>query len=341
MASAGRLSPRHFFGRTVEFFDALPLVIASYLSFGVLHRRVRLVMGRFRGADETPFRVFHHLALAEELGASGPRASGPEVIRHPRSELLGPFPPQLAASGWFQEAPESLREARDLLLAGAAGRAASIAKAEDPTRLVDLFTWAVALRLWAHQHEAAEESAHALGEVLDDPAPARRLLAWVETRRAEESRGPAREEAAARALMHLDLFGPALHRTPAWSVLPVHLALLRRSWLRMEWAIFDARRRLRAAAERHPESAFVHLGRAHLAAAYGDVRQAADHLTHALYHGRGDPYFAAPILCLRGIEALRPRLVVEAKARLSGTPKIDTREGGALESGPSQRGPIP
>lgn len=324
----------------MEFFDALPLVIASYLSFGVVHRRVRLVLGRVRGAEEAPLRVFHHRALAEELGAGGPRAGGAPLIQEPRSVVLGPLPPHLAASGWFLEAPEHLREARDLLLAGAAEQAASVGGAENPTALVDLFTWSVALRIWAHQLEAAEEMAHALAGVLGDPLPARRLLAWVEARRAEESRGPAREEAAARALMHLDLLGPSLHDTPAWSVLPAHLALLRRSWLRLEWVLFDARRRLETAARRHPESAFVHLGRAHLAAALGDLRQAADHLTRALYHGRGDPYFAAPILCLRGIETLRPGLAAEALARFSEAPKIDTREGGVLESGPSHRGPI-
>lgn len=324
----------------MEFFDALPLVLASYLSFGVVQRRVRLALGRIRGAEDAPFRIYHHRALAEELGGLGPEASGGRVIHPPRSAKLGPFPPALAESGWFRENPLSLRESRDLLLAGAAAQAAVIGRNEDPALLSDLFAWSIAVRVWADQLEAAEEMAHALAEVQEDPAPARRLLAWVEARRAEESGGSQREEAAARALMHLDLLGPSLHASAAWSVLPAHLALLRRSWLRLEWALFDARRRLSLAAEKHPESAFVHLGRAHLAAALGDLRQAADHLTRALYHGRGDPHFAAPILCLKGIEALRPSLAAEAMARMDETPKIDTREGGALESGPPQRGPI-
>jgi hypothetical protein len=325
----------------VEFFDALPLVLGSYLTFGAVSRRVRLFLGKVRGAQAPAFRVFHHRALAEELGRAASAETGPLVIRPPHSKRLGPFPPAWARSGWFLESPPSLREARDLLLAGAAEQAALLARSEDPERMEELFTWAVLVRIWADQLEAGEEVARALGEVAEDPALARRLLAWIEARRAEEDRGPGGDEAAARALMHLDLVGDALFETPAWAAFPVHLALLRRSWLRLEWDLFDAGRRLKAAAAKHRESAIVHLLRAHRAAALGDVNQAADHLARALYHGRHDPYFAAPVLCLDGLEALRPALFAEARALLDEAPKIDTREAGVLESGPSHRGPIP
>lgn len=323
----------------MEFFDALPLVLGSYLTFGAVSRRIRLFLGKVRGAQEPAFRVFHHRALAEELGGSASEEGGPLVIRPPHSKRLGPFPPAWARSEWFHESPPSLREARDLLLAGAAEQAALLAR-EEPERMEELFTWAVLVRIWADQLEAGEEVARALGEVAEDPALARRLLAWVEARRAEEDRGPTGDEAAARALMHLDLLGDAVLETPAWAALPVHLALLRRSWLRLEWDLFDAGRRLKAAEGKHGESAIVHLLRAHRAAALGDVNHAADHLARALYHGRHDPYFAAPVLCLEGLEALRPALFAEARAILEEAPKIDTREAGALESGPSHRGPI-
>lgn len=325
----------------MDFFDALPLVLGSYLTFGAVHRRVQLLLGRVRGAEEAAFRVFPHRALAEELAGPGPEAGGRRLIQAPRSEWLGPFPTAWEESGWFREHPERLREARDLLLAGAAERAAVQSREEDPRLRVHLFTWSVCLRIWAHQLDAAEEMAHALAESLDDPAPARRLLAWVEARRAESLRGVEGADAAARALAHLDLLGAAVHETPGWSALPVHLSLLRRSWTRWEWVLFDARRRLEASASRHPESPYVHLARGHLAAARGDVRLAADHLARALYHGRGEAHFAAPILSLKGIEALRPGLAAEARARFSEAPKIDTPEDGALESGPSQRDPIP
>lgn len=329
------------FGLTVEFFDALPLVLASYLTFGAVQRRLRLLLGRRRGADDPGLRHFPHRALADELAGPGPAGSGRLLIQPPHSEALGPFPPAWARSGWFREQPERLRAARDLLLAGAAEQAARLARPEEHADLVHLFTWSVIVRIWAHQLDAAEEMAHALAEVLEDPAPARRLFAWVEARRAESLPGEAGEEAAARAIRHLDLLGPSLHETPAWSVLPAHLVLLRRSWMRLEWVNFDARRRLKTAVARHPRSAFVHLVRGHFAVAQGEVAQAADHLARALYHGRGAPHFAEAILALRGIEALRPGLVEEARARIPEAAKIDTREAAPLESAASQRGPIP
>jgi len=333
--------PRLFAFSTVDFFDALPLVLGSYLTFGAVHRRVQLLLGRLRGADAEAFRVYPHRFLADALAGAGPAASGARIVHAPRSGSLGPFPPSWAKCGWFFARPERLGEARDLLLAGAPQEAARRCGDEDPRLRIHLFTWSVCLRIWAHQLDAAEAMAHALAETLDDPAPARRLLAWVEARRAESLPGAAGADAAARALAHLDLLGPSLHATPAWSALPAHLTLLRRSWTRWEWVLFDARRRIEAAAARHPESPFVHRARGHLAAARGDVVQAADHLARALYHGRGEAPFAAAILSLEGIDAVRPLLASEARARLSEDPKIDTVEDGVLQSEAPQRDPTP
>lgn len=320
----------------MELSEALPLVLGSYLAFDAVGRRVRLALGNARGAGERAFRVFHHRALAEERLCAPAETSGASALRPPHSDRLGPFPPSWARSVWFLRQPPRLGQARDLLLAGAASHAARLARAEDPERLEELFTWAVLIRIWADQLDAASEIAHALGDVVEDPAPAHRLLGWIEARRAEEGRGP---EAVARALAHLDRVGEPLLETPAWAAFPAHLALVRRSWLRLELDLLDFRRRLRAVESRHPQSPFVHLLRAHRAAALGDVAQASDHLARALYHGRRDPYFAGPVLGLRGLETLRPALLGQARAVLAES-KIDTREAGALESGPSDRGPI-
>jgi len=323
----------------VKLSEALPLVLGSYLAFDAVGRRIRLALGNARGAGDRAFRVFHHRALAEELRRVPAAEEGPLALRPPHSARLGPFPPGWAGSAWFLRQPPRLGEARDLLLAGAAAHAARRVLAEEPERLEELFTWAALVRIWADQLDAAEEVANALGEAAADPAPAHRLLAWVEARRAEEGRGPPAVAAAARALAHLDRIGEAVLDTPAWAAFPAHLALVRRSWLRLELDLFDFGRRLRAAERRHPGSPFVHLLRAHRAAALGDVAQAADHLARALYHGRSDPYFAAPVLSLRGLESMRPALLGQARAALAES-KIDTRKAGTLQSGPSDRGPI-
>lgn len=353
----------------MDFFEALPLVVGSYLAFGAMRRRVRLVVGRRRGAGDPAFRIYHHHALLQELPHRGPaNAQGEPVIPAPNSPRFGAMPEPWASSGWFLQDPGPLAGARDLLLAGAPVRAAQVAAdvagakvaAQMPPDVaagaaeagaqaqehgggaggpVDLFVWAAACRIWAGQLEAAWAIAEAMAPLEGAEEPMGRLLAWVEVLRAEAGKGTAALEAADRALLRLDDLGAALDATPAWACLPAQVAILRLVGWRLEWDLFEARRRLRQARRHHGGAPLLLFCQAHLAASFGDGREAAELLAKALYHSRGDRFFAWAILALQGIQWSHPALFTRASAAAAHSGDVDTNRGPALESAPPHRGP--
>ena len=130
--------------------------------------------------------------------------------------------------------------------------------------------------------------------------------------------GPARVEAAHRALGALKRVQELALEAPGWSGLAAHLDVQRLSFWSLEEAELSARRRLRRALARHPEAPSLHLVRAHLEASLGNVEGAADQLARALYYAKGDPFYARPIVASPAMARLRPALDAQARAVLEG-----------------------
>lgn len=128
--------------------------------------------------------------------------------------------------------------------------------------------------------------------------------------------GPARIEAAHKALASLRRVGGLALEAPGWSGLAAHLDVQRLSFWSMEEAELRARRRLRRSLARHPEAPSLHLVRAHLEASLGNVESAADQLARALYYAKGDPFYARPIVASPAMARLRPALDAQARAVL-------------------------
>jgi hypothetical protein len=304
----------------VDPLVAIGVVALSYSVSMLGWRRVRVIVGRRDGIERAVFAAYDHRALALERAAEVPavpvEATGPVVAAVAAGAAtlpLGELPEPWRGAPWGRATPAALREARDHLLAGRVDEAAALAAGHPAA--ASLFAWASLARLFAGELAAALEVARALPAAAPDAAPvAARLAAQVLARAVEVTPpGPDRAAALREALAAARAAGGgAPDAPPALVGLAAHLRLLGISPFTLETTQLVVGRSLQRALARPPDAPYLHLCRAHLAAALGEGEAAALHLARALYYARGERFYARAVRGSGWLARHRPALFAGA-----------------------------
>lgn len=295
---------------------AFLIVLGAYTATMLAWRRLVIWRSRTGGPELALLAGFDHAALARELAEElRPPAGGGS----PEERTAAPAPelPPLAGlpAAWHSctfAVDAAFAPARERIEAGQPAAAAELARDRDALR--GLLTWGCLSRLFAGDAGVALACALALREA--DAVLGARLSAQVLARRAELlPQGTERVKLCEEALEDCRRAGAGARMAPpGLAGLAAHLETLGISVWTLEIAAFRVRRRLDRIERRAPHAPFVHLTRAHLAALLGDGESAMEHLARALYHARGEAFYARVIGGSSYVERVRPSLSARARS---------------------------
>ena len=284
--------------------ETAALLAAAYLVAMFILHRLRLLRRRASGPSLELLRRFDYRAVWDELL--------PELPAHPSARApagdASTAPRFYAMSPWEVAEPFLHKPERDALKAGAVPSV----DAREPM-LAWLFVHFAIRRIFEGDLDGAE----AVAELLDD-AKAGRLLATIELARAERAasiKDPAASRKAAEAsLARVRALEAQGTRSVGLAYLEAHVKL---AWLtheaNLEFSVTSAILLLHRALRRFGEVPCLFFGLAHAQALLGRHEEALDELGRAVYHSRGDAFYAKAVLEDGFVWRARPALAAQCR----------------------------